>query len=93
MEIRREFRGSAVSKKGLGVALMALIVAVAAVLAISIASAGSARPATTTAPSHLVIVGQLGEHAKTSGPALTDRESGQPAGAYVAPADGHGKLP
>lgn len=93
MEIRREFGGSAVSKKSLGVALMALIVAVAAVLAISLASTGSAKPATTTAPSHMIVVGQLGEHAKTGAPALADRESGQPAGAYVAPADGHGKLP
>jgi hypothetical protein len=93
MEIRREFGGSAVSRKGLGVALMALIVAVAAVLAISLASAGSARPAATTPASHMVVVGQLGEHAKTSGPALIDRESGQPVSDSNSATNGHGKLP
>jgi hypothetical protein len=94
MEARRTFGGTAVSKQGFGVALIAVLVAIAAVLAISLASAGSARPAATTAPSHMVVVGQLGEHAKTSGSsALIDRESGQPVSGYVAPADGHGLLP
>ena len=93
MEVRTTFRGTTESRKGLGVALMGLIVGIAALIAISLASAGSAKPATTTAPSHMVVVGQLGEHAKTSGPALIDRESGQPAGAYVAPSNGHGELP
>jgi hypothetical protein len=94
MEVRTTFRGSAVSKKSLGGALMAVIVVIGALLAISLASAQSARPSAVTAPSHMVVVGQLGEHAKTVGSAgLTDRESGQPVGGYVEPANGHGLLP
>jgi hypothetical protein len=94
MEVRTTFRGTAVSRKGLGAALMALIVAVGALFAISLASAGSARPAATTAPSQMFIVGQLGEHAKTSGsPALIDRESGQPVSDSNSAANDHGLLP
>jgi hypothetical protein len=84
MEVRREFRGSAVSKKGFGVALMALIVAIAAVLAISLASAGSAKPSATTSIAPGTAVGSA---------ALADRESGQPVGDYVAPTSGHRALP
>gem|GEM_PF-5381329 len=73
---------------------MALIVAVGAVLAISLASTQSARPSAATAPSHMVVVGQLGEHGKTSGsPALIDRESGQPVSDSNPVANGHGALP
>jgi hypothetical protein len=94
MEVRREFRGSAVSKKGFGVALMGLIVGIAALLTISLASTQSAKPSAATAPSHMLVVGQLGEHAKTVVSAgLTDRESGQPVGSYVEPANGHRALP
>jgi hypothetical protein len=42
----------------------------------------------------MVVVGQLGEHAKSFGSAgLSDRESGQPVGSHVEPANGHGALP
>ena len=84
MEVSREFRGSAVSKKGFGVALMALIVAIAAVLAISLASAGSAKPSAVTSIAAGTAVGSA---------ALADRESGQPVGGYVEPSNGHGALP
>ena len=94
MEVRTTFRGTAPSRKGLGVALMGLVVGIGALLAISLASAQSARPSAATAPSHMVVVGQLGEHAKAVGSAgLTDRESGQPVGSYVEPANGHRALP
>jgi hypothetical protein len=94
MEVRRTFSGSAVSRKGFGVALMGLIVGIGGLLAISLASAQTAKPSAATAPSHMVVVGQLGEHAKTVGSAgLTDRESGQPIGAYVEPANGARALP
>jgi hypothetical protein len=84
MEARTTFRGTAASKKGFGVALMALVVAIAALIAISLASAGSAKPSATTsvAPS------------TAAGPAAPDdRMSGQPVDGYVQPADGHGFLP
>jgi hypothetical protein len=94
MEVRTEFRGSAVSKRGFGVALIGLIVGIAALLTISLATAQSAKPSAATAPSHMVVVGQLGEHAKSFGSAgLSDRESGQPVGSHVEPANGHGALP
>ena len=98
MEVRTTFRGTAVSGKGLGAVLMALIVAVGALLAISLASAGSARPAATTAPSHMVVVGQLGEHGapvvvSSATDGLSDRESGQPAGGHAEPSNGYGFLP
>jgi hypothetical protein len=41
----------------------------------------------------MVVVGQLGEHSKTSGPALIDRESGQPVSDSNSATNGHGKLP
>jgi hypothetical protein len=77
----------------MGAALMALIVAIGALLAISLAGAQSAKPSAATAPSHFVVVGQLGEHAKASGPALIDRESGQPVSDSNSSPNGHGKLP
>jgi hypothetical protein len=40
--------GTAFSKRGLGAVLVALIVALAAMLAVSFASAGSAKPAAAT---------------------------------------------
>jgi hypothetical protein len=85
MEIRREFRGSAVSKKGLVAALMAPIVAIVVMLAISLASAGSAK-STSTTPA-------IAPGTSVGSAALADRESGQPVGVYVEPANGHGALP
>lgn len=83
MEARTTFRGTAVSKNRLGVVLMALIVAVGAMLAISLANAGSAKPSSSgIAPGTFV-----------GSAALADRESGQPVGGYVEPANGHGALP
>jgi hypothetical protein len=84
MEVRTEFRGSAGSKKGFGVALMGLIVGIAALLAISLASAGSVKP--TSAPA-------IAPGTSIGSAALADRESGQPVGAYVEPANGHRALP
>lgn len=86
MEARRTFGGTAVSKKGFGVALMAVLVAIVAMLAISLASAGSARPSSTTTP-------VIAPGTSVGSAALADRESGQPAGGYVEPANGHGALP
>lgn len=80
MEVRTTFRGTAASKKGLGFALMALVVAICALVVISLASAGSANQSVTAAPG-------------AAAPALSDRESGQPVGAYVEPANGHGAIP
>jgi hypothetical protein len=84
MEVRTEFRGSAVSKKGFGVALMGLIVGIAAILVITLASAGSARPSAAPAIAPGTSVGSA---------ALADRESGQPVGAYVPQSSGHRALP
>jgi hypothetical protein len=86
MEARRTFSGTADSKKGFGVALMAVLVAIVAILAISLASAGSAKPSSTTAPA-------IAPGTSVGSAALADRESGQPVGAYVEPANGHGALP
>jgi hypothetical protein len=87
MEARRTFSGTAVSKKGFGVALMAVLVAIVAILAIALASAGSARPSsTTTAPA-------IAPGTSVGSAALADRESRQPVDAYVAPENGHGALP
>jgi hypothetical protein len=85
MEARRTFSGSAVSKKGFGVVLMAVIVAICAVLAISLASAGSAKPSSTTPA--------IAPGTAVGSAALADRESGQPVGGHVEPANGHGALP
>jgi hypothetical protein len=84
MEVRTTFRGTAASKKGFGVALMALVVAICAVVAISLASAGSAKP--TSAPA-------IAPGTSIGSAALADRESGQPVGAHVEPVNGHGALP
>jgi hypothetical protein len=84
MEARTSFRGTAVSKKGFGVTLMAVIVAIGALLAIALASASAKPSATAPAIAPGTFVGAA---------ALSDRESGQPVGAYVAPANGHGQLP
>jgi hypothetical protein len=87
MEARRTFGETAVSKKGFGVALMALLVAIVAILAISLASAGSAKPSSiTTTPA-------IAPDTSVGSAALADRESGQPVGGYVEPANGHGALP
>jgi hypothetical protein len=83
MEARTTFRGTAASKKGLGVVLLAVIVAIAAMLAIALASA-SAKPSSAPAIAPGTFVGSA---------ALADRESGQPVGAYVAPSNGHRALP
>lgn len=85
MEARRTFGGTAVKKQGFGVALMAVLVAIAAVLAISLASAGSAKPSSATPA--------IAPGTSVGSAALADRESGQPVSGYVAPADGHGLLP
>ena len=85
MEARRTFGGSAVSKQGFGVALMAVLVAIAAVIAISLATAGSAKPSSTTPA--------IAPGTSVGSAALADRESGQPVGAYVAPAAYQGALP
>jgi anti-sigma-K factor RskA len=84
MEVRTTFRGTAASKKGFGVVLLAVIVAIVAMLAIALASAGSAKPSAAPAIASGTFVGSA---------ALADRESGQPMGSYVEPANGHGALP
>jgi hypothetical protein len=85
MEVRTTFRGTAASRNGLGVALMALIVAIVALIAISLASAGSAKPSGTTPA--------IAPGTSVGSAALADRESGQPVGSYVEPANGHRALP
>jgi hypothetical protein len=85
MEVRTTFRGTAASKKGFGVALMALVVAICALIAISLASAGSAKPSSDTPV--------IAPGTSVGSAALADRESGQPVGGYVEPANGYGLLP
>jgi hypothetical protein len=84
MEVRTTFRGTAASRKGLGVVLVALIVAIAAMVGIALASAGSAKSSAGPA---------IAPHTFVGSAALADRESGQPVGAYVAPTSGHRALP